>query len=326
MRILTSADIHTLIQMREVIGLMREVFTEIGAGAVDMPQRSTIALHGGKDTVLFMPGYVTRTNTVGVKIVSVFPDNRVLMKVPTIHATVLLNDPVTGELAALMDGGYITALRTGAVSAIATDLLAVRDSSRLGVFGAGVQARSQIDGIMEVRPITSVRVYASNADRAHQLVGELRGAYGGRARFKVAASPDETVTDVDVVVTATTSTTPVFDGRLLAPGIHINAIGSFKPEHRELDDHTVRKARIFVDSRAAALSEAGDLIIPLRSSVIGPSAIEADLGELVLGKKQARTTNDDITLFKAVGLAVEDIVVAARVYAKAQASCTGIVI
>jgi ornithine cyclodeaminase len=326
MRILTRADVQGLLDVSEVIDLMRTLFAEIGIGAVDMQQRTLIPLHDGKNSVLFMPGHVARLNNVGIKVVSVFPDNPGHNGRSTISATILLNDPQTGEVSAVMDGGYITALRTGAVSALATDLLAKKNAHRLAVFGAGVQARSQIDAIRKVRHITGVTVFDPDPSRALRLVEELRSDSSATCQFAVAASPDAAICEVDIIVTATTSPTPVFDGRLLKPGVHVNAIGSFKPEHREVDDDTIRRSRIFVDSLAEALSEAGDLIIPLRTGVIAPSAIEASLGDLVLGTRAARHDDDEITFFKSVGLAVEDIVVAAHVFEKAQAASIGTIV
>lgn len=315
-----------MLDISEAIDLMRTLFAEIGRSAVDMQQRTLIPLHDGRDSVLFMPGHVARMNSVGVKVVSVFPDNPSRNGRPTISATILLNDPETGEISAVMDGGYITALRTGAVSAVATDLLAKKNAHRLAVFGAGVQARSQIDAIRKVRHITSVRVFDPDPSRALGLVEELRREGGATGQYAVAASPDAAVRDADIIVTATTSPTPVFAGRLLEPGAHINAIGSFKPGHREVDDDTVRRSRIFVDSLAEALVEAGDLIIPLRTGVMASSAIGASLGDLVLGTRDGRRDDEEITFFKSVGLAVEDIVVAAHVLEKAQAASTGTVV
>jgi ornithine cyclodeaminase/alanine dehydrogenase-like protein (mu-crystallin family) len=326
MRILSRPDIEQLIDMREVIALMRELFVEIGSGSVAMPQRSAITLRGGKDTVLFMPGHVGRMNSVGVKVVSVFPDNPATNGRSTINATVLLNDAETGEILAMMDGGHVTALRTAAVSAVATDLLALAGGHRLGVFGAGVQARSHVEAILAVRPIDCVSVYAPNQERARGLVDAFRANGANGCRFDVAPSPDAIASGCDIIVTATTSRTPVFDGRLLAPGTHVNAIGAFRPQDRELDDETIRRARVFVDSRDQAMAEAGDVIIPIASGTVAPNAVLGDLAELVANRHCGRQSPEDITVFKSVGLAVEDIVVAALVLKKAAAANVGTVV
>jgi ornithine cyclodeaminase len=326
MRVLNRSHIEALLEMREVIALMRQLFVELGDGSVVMPLRSAISLREGRDTVLFMPGHVRRMNSIGVKVVSVFPDNPATHGRSTISATVLLNDAETGEIAAVMDGAHVTALRTAAVSAVATDVLARPDAHRLGVFGAGVQARSHIEAIRAVRPIESVAVYDRSAERAATLVEDLRAARQNGCRFDVATSPDAVACVADIIVTATTSKTPVFDGRRLRDGTHVNAIGAFRPEDRELDDDTIRRARVFVDSKQEAMAEAGDLIIPIAAGIVASTAVLGDLGDLVAKRQCGRHSPTDITVFKSVGLAVEDIVVADHVLKKAAAANVGTVI
>ena len=326
MKILTRAEIQRLLTVSETIDVIRKLFSEMGAGGVDLQLRTSIPLRGGKDMVLFMPGHVAGMNNLGVKIVSVFPNNPVDHNRSTISATILLNDPQTGEVMALLDGTYITAVRTGAVSAVATDLLALKNSHRLGVIGAGVQARSQIDAIRQVRPITDVRIFDTDPARTLAFVDELQRVHPTGCRFQAVTSAADVVVEADVVVTATTSSKPVFPGSLLKPGAHINAIGSFQPGHRELDDDTVKRSRIFVDSRAEALAEAGDLIIPLSTGVIGLASIEASLADLVVGRHDGRRHDEEITVFKSVGLAVEDIVVASYVFEKSRAFSVGTVV
>jgi ornithine cyclodeaminase/alanine dehydrogenase-like protein (mu-crystallin family) len=226
----------------------------------------------------------------------------------------------------MMDGGYVTALRTAAVSAVATDILAVTGARRLGVFGAGVQARSHVEAIGSVRAIHCVNVYDQNPERARSLVGSLRASATNGCRFEVSPSPDALVGGSDIIVTATTSRTPVFDGSLLSRGTHVNAIGAFKPEDRELDDETIRRARVFVDSRHEAMAEAGDLIIPIANGAIGPDAVLGDLAYLVVDQRRGRQSPHDVTVFKSVGLAVEDIVVADYVLKKAETANVGTVV
>lgn len=326
MQFLSASDIAQLVSMREVITLMRQLFVEIGRGSVPLTGRSAIVLRDGKDKVLFMPGHISSMNSVGIKVVSVFPDNPTKHGRSTTNAVVMLHDAETGEAIALMDGGHITALRTAAVSAVATDILAKPDARTLGVFGAGVQARSHIDAIMMVRPIASIDVFDPNHERAQQFVDALRLAIGPDCALSASTSAESTASGKDIVVTATTSDSPVFDGRWLAPGTHINAIGAFRPDAREVDDHTVVGARIYVDSRAEALADAGDLIIPLEAGTISSEAVLADLGELSLAPEKGRQSPCDITLFKSVGLAVEDIVVARLISEKAAAEGVGAVL
>lgn len=325
MRFLTSADVRHLIKTSEAIDLMRILFAEVGRGAIDQPERVVIGLNGTRDSVLFMPGYLSGLGQLGVKIVTVFPENPRLHDLPTVNALIVVFDQHTGCVTAIMDGTYITALRTGAVSGLATMLLAREDAHVLAIFGAGAQARTQIDAIMQIRRITSILVCDPAAERAASLSQELNGLYGAGCCATVSTCPDEAVAAADIVVTATTSTTPVFDGARLRPGTHINAIGSFKPSVCELDETTMTRARIFVDDRRSVLREAGDLLVPIERGVLSPSDVQADLGELVLGQKAGRLDERDVTVFKSVGLAVEDIIVATRVLEYARAADVGMV-
>ena len=326
MRVLTRTDIEQLLTASEAIDVIRRLFEEIGSGGVDLQLRTSMTLHDGRDTVLFMPGYLASTNRLGLKLVSVFPDNPARNGRSTISATIVLNDARTGELAAVLDGGAITAIRTGAVSAVATDILAVKRAHRLAIFGAGVQARSHILAMQQVRPLTDVRVYDVDATRASALVDRLERDGKCRCPIEVVGSPAAAVHDADVIVTATTSRTPVFDGRCVKSGAHINAIGAFQPDRRELDDDIMRRARIFVDSRTEALAEAGDLIIPLSDGVIPPEAIEGTLGDLMVRRQSGRRDESEITVFKAVGLAVEDIAVASYILDKAALRQVGTIV
>jgi ornithine cyclodeaminase len=324
MRVLGRSEVERLVQMADAIELMREVFEHVGHGRAQAPERIGLDVNAGRDSILFMPAHLPASGATGIKIVSVFPENLRSRGVPTINGVVVLNDPDTGEVSALMDAGYITALRTGAVSGLATDLLARPDARVLAVFGAGVQARTQIEAVMHVRRIERVLVHAPTRAHATALVEEVVARYGPRCAAEVAPDADAALVDADIVVTATTATTPVFDGERLRSGTHVNAVGSFKPWVRELDDATIRRARVFVDQRSAALHEAGDLLIPMRAGLMQADDIAADLGELVLGSRSGRQGVDEITVFKSVGLAVEDMIVAQRVLARAEASGVGL--
>lgn len=322
MLLLKREDIEMLVTLDEVIELMREVFREVGNKRVVLPARTAIELNGGIDTVLFMPAAVPKMGGTGAKIVSVFPRNKERGK-PVITAQVFLNNPDTGEVVALLEGTSITALRTAAVSAVATDLLARKEAERLGVFGAGVQARSHIEAIARIRRLQQVTVYSPHFEDAKRLVAELKPSQKIDCQIQAVDRPEKVVMNSDILVTATTSETPVFDGRLVQEGTHINAIGSFKPHVRELDDETMKRARIFVDSKTEAWKEAGDLIIPFQKGIITEEDVEAELGELILGRNGRRNPLD-ITIFKSVGLAVEDIIVAKRAFDKAVTKGMGI--
>jgi ornithine cyclodeaminase/alanine dehydrogenase-like protein (mu-crystallin family) len=247
----------------------------------------------------------------------VFPQNPVAHALPTISAMVFVIDPDTGRVAALLDATHITALRTGAVTGLATDLLARRQVGTLAVYGAGVQARAQVEAVRSVRSFRRILVWSPRTDRAASLVAEIAASPQDGTKVEVGRSPDELVEQADVIVAATTSSVPVFDGSRLQPGTHVNAIGSFKPTVREVDDATVIRARIFVDHRASAMKEAGDLLIPMASGLIPDTAIQGDLADLVLDRVRGRTSDAEITLFKPVGLAAEDLAIAGRVLDKA---------
>lgn len=324
MRLLSRNDVAKLITMKETLELMKEVFLEVAKNEVVLPERTVIELSNKKDAVLFMPAYIPKTRGIGIKTVSVFPGN-VTKNIPTVTAQILLINPDTGEVLCIIDGGIVTALRTGAVSGLATDILSRRDAENLGVFGAGVQAKTQIEAIQEVRRIKRVKIYDINPASARKLADEMNETNVYLCQFQAVESQETVVNGSDIVVTATTSETPVFDGNLLNPGTHINAIGSFKPGVREVDDTTVRRSRIFVDSTSHALKEAGDLIIPIGNGTISENDIQSDLGGLVAGEKSGRINAEEITFFKAVGMATEDIAVAQRIYRKAEEHNLGMV-
>ena len=313
MEILTNDDIRQLITMREAIGIVRETLAQFSNKEAIMPQRASINIKEGKGTTLFMPAYLPHSGGLGVKIVGIFPDNKSL-GLPTISGVILLNNSQTGEVSSIMEAGYITALRTGAASGVATDLLANEGATKVGLFGAGVQARSQLQAIMEVRNIAKVFIYDVDRGRAEMLAQEMEELKGRSCTFIPVDAPEKAVSEADIIITATTSKTPVFNGRHLKEGTHINAIGSFKPQHREIDDETIKRAKIFVDSYTDCLEEAGDIIIPLTKGLISKEDIYAEVGEVLLGRKRGRENSKQTTLYKSVGLAVLDIAVAQRVY------------
>lgn len=325
MRILARQDIEKLISMRDVIAIMEGVFAALARKEVVVPERTVLSLEGTDNSILFMPGYLTKSGGIGLKAVSVFPTNAA-RGIPTISAQILLCDSGTGEAKAILEGGYITALRTAATTAVATKHLARENADSLGVFGAGVQARSQIEAHLEVKPLKRITIYDPNTQKAAVLVQHIQSLRGSACECAAAKSPQELPATSDILITATTSHTPVFEGRSLKEGTHINAIGSFKPGVREVDDTTITRSRIFVDSYEHALKEAGDLIIPLKNCIISENDIRGELGDLVLGRKKGRESPEQITFFKSVGMAVQDIAVAEVVYRKACEENIGLVV
>lgn len=285
----------------DAIGAIEEAFAARPPAV--SPQR--VRLQPPAGTLLLMPAWDERY--AGVKLVGVAPDNPG-RGLPLIHAVYVLFEGATLQPLALIDGETLTALRTAAVSAVATKYLAREDARHLVLFGAGTQAREHLRALQIVRSLESVTVVGRSRSRVELLIEEAREA-GLRADSGV---PDA-VAEADIVCTCTTSPTPLFDGARLRPGSHVNAVGAFTPETREVDDETARRCRIIVETREAALAEAGDLLIPLQQGVIDESAVVADLGEVVRGAS-ARGSPDDVTLFKSVGIAAEDLAVAAAVY------------
>ncbi len=290
---LDEQAVRRLLRMDEVIPAMERALTDFSSGRVVQPVRSILAVAEHRGFLGLMPAYA---GALGVKLVTFYPDNR---ETPTHHATIMLFKPETGEPLVTMDGRLITEVRTAAVSAVATRLLARREASVLAILGSGVQARSHLEALRLVSHFRDVRVFSPHGARA----------FAQEFRVRAAGSAEEAVRGADVVVTATTSRTPVLSGAWLAPGTHINAVGAPRPDWRELDDEAVRHARVYVDSREAAARESGD--------VIAAGDIFAELGEVAAGTRPGRRSPDEITLFKSVGLAVEDVITADLVYRKA---------
>src|SRR5215207_1309568 len=283
-----------LLRMEEVIPAMERALAAFSSGKVVQPTRvmAPVAEHEG--FLGLMPAYTG--SALGTKLVSFYPHNT---EVPTHHATILLFKPETGEPLVTMDGRLITEVRTAAVSAVATDHLANSDASVLAIIGSGVQARSHLEALRLVRGFREVRVWSP---RRARVFAEEHGV-------RAAASAEEAVRGADVVVTATTSSVPVLFGEWLSPGVHVNAVGAPRPDWRELDDEVLERARIYVDSREAARKESGD--------VIAAGRIFAEVGEVVSGAKPGRRSAEEVTLFKSLGLAVEDVATADLVYGKA---------
>jgi len=313
--LLTRRDVESLLTMGEAIRAVEKAFELSAASNVRMPVRSSIVIEQHNGQLLSMPAYIGgSTDALGQKIVTVYPENR-RRNLPTIFAVIQIFDPESGICLSVMDGTYLTAVRTGAASAVATKYLARRGAQNVAIFGAGVQAESQLEAMNEVREILRAKVFdpvSAVASRYSERMSKKLGF-----EIEVAESPKEAIHDADIVICATTSTTPVFSGRWLKPGTHINAIGSHNPGTREVDTESVRRSKVVVDSREAALREAGDLIIPISEKAITVDHIWAELGEVVAGQKSGRESDEEITMFKSVGLAIQDVSTARLVFDKA---------
>lgn len=312
MLILNKKDLEELLPMEEVLDVLALGFREVKEGRCVVPVRFHLGVEEHQGQFLYMPAYLPGLKQSGTKIVSVFPQNISKGK-PTIYATYLLSDPTTGELLALLEGATLTGLRTGGTSGLATRYLAREDARVLGIIGTGFQSFFQFKAIRAVRPIEEVWVYDLDPQRLEDFCKRLNPL----VKVHPASTPSEAVRRSDILVTATTSKAPVFSGKDLKPGIHINAIGAFRPDMREVDDETILRAKIVVDTYEGCLSEAGDLLIPMGEGKLKKESIHGDLGDLVTGRKRGRSSPEEITFFKSVGFAMEDVVTAYRAYEKA---------
>ncbi|MFL7838635.1 MAG: ornithine cyclodeaminase family protein [Candidatus Promineifilaceae bacterium] len=321
LQVLSAADVVASLPMAEAIGGMKYAFAQLSTGRAEAPLRTHVATKNIGST-LVMPAFLADSGDLAVKVVSVFPNNSQL-GLPTIHALVLALDAEIGKPLALLEGSSLTAIRTGAVSGAATDLLARQDAQIVAIFGSGVQARTQLEAVCTVRDIQEVRVFSLLPAQAGQFAREMAGRGPIPPAITVAKDANSAVKDADIICTATTSSTPVFDGQYLKPGAHVNGVGSFTPQMQENDLQTVKRSLVIVDSRAAALQEAGDLIIPLRAGDITPEHIAAELGELVAGIYPGRTSSSQITFFKSVGIAVQDAAAASIAISNARANGLG---
>ena len=302
MLLLSREDVQSVLTMKDAIRAVEEAFRQFALGNVRMPVRSSVTIQQHKGLMLTMPAYVGGVEALGQKIVTVYPENLSKHDLPTILATVQLLDPETGECLAVLEGTYLTAMRTGAASAIATKYLARRDSSHIAVFGAGVQAETQLEAISEVRRIELAKVYDPVGQRVTEYCQRMSKRIG--IEVKCAQNAQEALRDSDIVICASTSRTPVFNGEWLEPGMHINGIGSHTSDTRELDTVTIQRSKVVVDSRESALAEAGDLLLPIAENAISSEHIWAELGDIIIGKREGRTSDQEITLFKSVGIAI----------------------
>ena len=306
---LSHADVCRALPMANAIEAMHAAFLQLSDGRVTMPARSSVEIPEANGVVLIMPCYAAGTHHVSLKLLTQFADNGRL-GLPLIQAVVLLADAVNGRLLAIVDGSAITALRTGAASGVATRLLASPSADTAAIFGAGVQARTQLEAVCTVRQIKQVRVFDCHRAAAEAFAEDMSARLG--IPVLAASSAAEALGGARVVCAATTSTTPVFEDRDLAAGVHINAVGSWRPRTAEIPPDTICRARVFVDHRVAALEEAGDLLMPLQKGRIMAEHVRNELGEVIANRAAGRQSRDEVTLFKSVGLAVQDLFAAAR--------------
>lgn len=311
--LLNREDVIKILTMQDCIEVVEKAFAELTNGTAILPLRTAIKPPDGLS--LYMPAYLKEMGALACKVVTVYKNNPDNYKLPTTIGKVLLQDVNTGEVICIMDGGYLTAVRTGAASGVATKYLA-RENAKMtaGIFGAGVQAKMQLWAVASVRNIVKAFVYDKLENATKSFTEEMKLKLG--IEIVVANSPLELL-ECDILCTATSSPTPLFDGNLVKEGTHINGIGSHTPDARELDAEIVKRSLFVGDSKEACFKEAGDIMLPLKDGIIDESHFYAELGEIITGKKKGRTDDKQITLFKSNGLAIQDAATAQLIYKRA---------
>lgn len=307
LKVLSASDIRRSLSMTAAIEAVESAFVQYSSGQSNLPPRAHITPDAAGGTTLFMPAYLPWLQAFGAKIISIFPSN-ISRRIPTIHALVLLLDPQTGVPLGILDGTTLTALRTGAASGVATKHLSRPEASVVAILGAGVQARTQLEAVCTVRRIKTIFVFDSRPELSRAFAEEF-SAQGGLfpGDIRVSASSSEAVRQADIICSATTSQTPVFQDADLKPGVHINAIGSYEPHVQEIPAETVCRSKVVVDSIEASLAETGDFLIPLKAGLFRPAMIHGEIGNVASGSLDGRSSPQEMTLFKSVGLAVQDI-------------------
>lgn len=311
--LLTESDVRAVLPMDDLIASMETALAQYSTGHVQQPVRHVLqpapqAFFG------VMPAFMPEPAALGTKLVTVFASNTSI-GLPTHLATIVLLDPSTGELMAIMDGRYITEARTAAVSAVSAKLLAREDASVLAIIGSGVQARSHAEALPRVRKLREVRVWSPHRDRRESFAREMETHIGVWVTAR--SSAQETVAGADLIALASAAREPVVKSEWIADGAHICAVGACRPDHREMDTALVARSRLYVDSRAGALVEAGDIVVPIAEGAFDASKIAGELGEVAAGTAPRRQSRDEVTIFKSLGMAVEDVAAAHLAFRRA---------
>ncbi len=318
-RILSAADVHRALPMKRAVAVMRSAFGQLSADQATVPLRTR--LETDKGLMLMMPAFLRESRDLAFKVVSIWGDNPG-RGLPAVIAMAMALDPDSGQPRALINGEALTAIRTGAGGGLAAELLAREEARIVTVFGAGVQARAQLEAVLAVRDITEVRLVGRSAANVEKFAAEVRG-WSGDLTVVVPDNRREAVSGADIIIAATNSERPVFDGNDLSPGTHVTGVGSYAAHMQEVDEVTIKKSKIVVDSLQSCLAEAGDLIIPLDKHVITKLDLHGELGQIVNGDIPGRESAEEITFFKSVGVAVQDAAAAAEILRVAEAEGLG---
>ena len=323
--ILKESDISSMITMSDIIEADKEALSIYSSQKSNIPLRSNLNVPEFNGQCLFMNGYAAPAKALGVKIVSVYPDN-INKNIPSVPATMVLVNAETGMVNSLIDGTYLTRLRTGAISGLATDILSRKDSKIFALFGTGGQAVTQLEAVLTVRNIEEVRVFDISKERAEEFAKKMSDKFGKKFNVKIIAaeSSDAAIDNADIITTVTTSKKPVFDANKVKKNAHINGVGSYTPEMQEIPgDILVKANKIFVDTRDGAINESGDLITPIKDGLIQKEKINGELGEVINGVIKGRENDDEMTFFKTTGSAVLDLVAAQKIYEMAKVKKVG---
>lgn len=319
--ILNHSEVEELLPIRECIPVMAEALADLARGNAYQPLRMIVSAPNAAGDIGLMPSYKSGPRAAyGLKAVCVFPDNP-SKGLDSHQGSVMLFSAETGELLALMNASAITAIRTAAVSGVATQLLARADASQLAIIGTGIQAHTHIEAMACARPIKSARVASLNMEHARRFADELSPRYA--FPIEPVDSVEAAIRGADLIVTATTAAEPIVKREWVSPGAHLNVVGSSIPTTREIDSATIAVSSLFVDRRESTINEGGDYLFALREGAIGTDHIKAEIGELLIGAKPGRTSPDEITVFKSLGLAIEDLASADYLYRKAKENQKG---
>lgn len=320
MLVLSRHDVEQLLTMTDTLAAVEEGFRQLAQGNVVMPQRAATPITPHNGLHLSMPAFVGgEIGALTIKIVTVYGDNLAHYDLPTIQGVLLVHDAKTGQVLAMMDAEHLTATRTGAASGVATKYLARADAETVLLFGAGALGPGQLAAVCAVRPIRRAYVVTRTGEKDAEFCQRMMYELGIEVQpiGRSALDAQQAIAQADIICTATNSSMPLFPGEWVRPGTHINAVGAYTRTMRELDTALIQQSRVFVDHRPAAGAEAGDILIPIAEGAFSQEQIAGALGEVVNGDVAGRTSNDEITVFKSVGLAMQDAVTAARLYTKA---------
>lgn len=314
--VLKDSDMKQVFTMKDAIQADKDALEIYSKGNSDVPLRVNLDIKEHEGQSLYMPGYAGEANALGVKIVSVYPKN-IEKGLNSVPATMVLVNNETGEVSSIMDGTYLTRIRTGAVAGAATDILAREDSHVFALFGTGGQAESQLEAVLCVRPIKEVRVFDISLERASAFAKKMQAQFGELYHVNIIAAktPEEAILDADIITSVTTSRKPTFPAKLVKAGVHINGVGAYTPEMQELDeDLIVHTKKVYVDTRDGALNESGNFLIPIKKGIYSKERVAGELGEIIAGTIKGRENSEERTVFVTTGSGVLDIVTAQRIY------------